>query len=69
MEIIIVILNILTKVSMFVILLVPIYIIVFYSLKFIFVLFKFYNLNSIKITAFLVSVTVIFANVKFLDIY
>lgn len=69
MEIIIAILNILTKVSMFVILLVPIYIIAFYLLKFIFEIFKFYNIHSIKITSFLVSVIIIFTNVKFLDIY
>ncbi|OEK39477.1 hypothetical protein ASS90_12960 [Staphylococcus saprophyticus] len=69
MEIIIAILNILTKVSMFVILLLPIYIIAFYLLKFIFEIFKFYNIHLIKITSFLVSVIIIFSNVKFLDIY
>ncbi|OIS56040.1 hypothetical protein A4A32_01660 [Staphylococcus equorum] len=69
MEIVFVLLNILTKVSMFVILLLPVYILFFYLLKFIFKFVNLYNINSIKIIAFLISFVIILTNVNFLDVY
>lgn len=69
MEIVFELLNTITKISMFVILLVPLYILFFYSLKFIFKFLNFYNIYSIKIIAFLISIIVVVTNVNFLDVY
>lgn len=69
MEIIFVLLNIITKVSMFVILLLPVYILFFYSLKFLLKFLEFYNINIIKVIALTLSIFIILTNVKFLDVY
>ncbi|RJG28978.1 hypothetical protein D5R77_00320 [Staphylococcus haemolyticus] len=69
MEIIFVLLNIITKVSMFVILLLPVYILSFYSLKFLLKFLEFYNINTIKVIALTLSIFIILTNVKFLDVY
>lgn len=69
MEIIFALLNIITKVSMFVILLLPVYVISFYSLKFVLKFLEFYNINTIKVIAFSLSIIIILTNVKFLDVY
>ncbi len=69
MELIFVLLNIITKVSMFVILLLPVYIISFYLLKFVLKFLEFYNINTIKIIALSLSIIIILTNVKFLDVY
>lgn len=69
MELIFVLLNIITKVSMFVILLLPVYIISFYLLKFVLKFLGFYNINTIKVIALSLSIIIILTNVKFLDVY
>ncbi|PJM59703.1 hypothetical protein DT246_00165 [Staphylococcus haemolyticus] len=69
MELIFVLLNIITKVSMFVILLLPVYIISFYLLKFVLKFLEFYNINTIKVIALSLSIIIILTNVKFLDVY
>lgn len=69
MEIIFALLNIITKVSMFVILLLPVYVLSFYSLKFVLKFLEFYNINTIKVIAFSLSIIIILTNVKFLDVY
>lgn len=69
MELIFVLLNIITKVSMFVILLLPVYILSFYLLKFVLKFLEFYNINTIKVIALSLSIIIILTNVKFLDVY
>ncbi|MBM0793196.1 hypothetical protein D0412_06250 [Staphylococcus epidermidis] len=69
MEFVFVILNTLTKISMFVILLLPLYILSFYMLKFIFNFFNFNNIKSIKIISFSLATVIILTNVNFLDVY
>lgn len=69
MEIIFALLNIITKVSMFVILLLPVYVLSFYSLKFVLKFLEFYNINTIKVIALSLSIIIILTNVKFLDVY
>ena len=65
MELIFVLLNIITKVSMFVILLLPVYIISFYLLKFVLKFLEFYNINTIKVIALSLSIIIILTNVNF----
>ncbi|PTJ29457.1 hypothetical protein BU035_00015 [Staphylococcus simulans] len=69
MEIIFVLLNVIAKVSMFVILLIPVYILSFYLLKFVLKFLEFYNINTIKVIALTLSIIIILTNVKFLDVY
>lgn len=69
MEIIFVLLNVIAKVSMFVILLLPVYILSFYLLKFVLKFLEFYNINTIKVIALTLSIIIILTNVKFLDVY
>ncbi|PTJ15924.1 hypothetical protein BU037_10355 [Staphylococcus simulans] len=69
MEIIFVLLNVIAKVSMFVILLLPVYILSFYLLKFVLKFLDFYNINTIKVIALSLSIIIILTNVKFLDVY
>ena len=69
MELIFFLFNIITKVSMFVILLLPVYIISFYLLKFVLKFLEFYNINTIKVIALSLSIIIILTNVKFLDVY
>lgn len=69
MEIIFVLLNVIAKVSMFVILLLPVYILLFYLLKFVLKFLEFYNINTIKVIALTLSIIIILTNVKFLDVY
>lgn len=69
MEIIFVLLNVIAKVSMFIILLLPVYILSFYLLKFVLKFLEFYNVNTIKVIALFLSIIIILTNVKFSDVY
>lgn len=66
MEMLFVILNVISKLSMFIILLFPIYLLVFYSLSILFKLLKLKNINAVKVVSFIVAVVIILTNINFL---